>query len=125
MRPREPNAALLPAYAASARVNQYLVQRLDPAVWRKLPEEGRIRTIAAIVTHIHNCGLRYLQRTDPAARIPAELDRATVTPAEAARALGAKRKAVERVVGSALAEGRRIAGYPYDAATFLDRKSVV
>ena len=35
------------------------------------------------------------------------------------RALGAKRRAVQRVVTAALADGRRITGFQYDAATFL------
>jgi len=119
----DPTAALLRAYSASARINQYLVQRLDPAVWRaELPAEsrgGRVRTIAALVAHLHNCGLRYLERTDPTARVPAELDRFHVTPAQAARALGAKRVAVARVVGTAIAEGRRIVGFGHDAASYL------
>jgi len=107
--------SLLRAYSASARINQYLAERLNPAVWR----EGSGRTIAALFAHMHNCGLRYLQRTDPKAAVPAELDRFTVTPVQAVRAFGAKRKAVERIVGSALADGRRIAGFGHDAATYL------
>jgi hypothetical protein len=47
------------------------------------------------VAHLHNCGLRYLERTDPAARVPAERDRA------------------------ALAGGRRIVGSSQDAASYL------
>ena len=115
-------AALLRAYSASARINQYLVERLHPAVWRAELRDGqgdRLRTIAALVAHMHNCGLRYLERTDPTARVPPELDRLRVTRNQASRALGAKRKAVLRVVGAALAEGRRMVGFPYDAATFL------
>jgi len=119
----DPTAALLRAYSASARINQYLVQRLDPAVWRaELRAEsrgGRVRTIAALVAHLHNCGLRYLERTDPTARVPAELDRFHVTPAQAARALGAKRVVVAQVVGTAIAEGRRIVGFGHDAASYL------
>ena len=42
-----------------------------------------------------------------------------MTPAQAARALGAKRKAVLRVVGAAIAEGRRIVGFPHDATSYL------
>src|SRR5256885_1578142 len=106
----EPLAALVRAYSASARVNQYLVERLDPAVWRAELRGGRgdrLRTIAALVAHLHNCGLRYLVRTDPAADVPRELDRLRVTRAQAVRALGAKRKAVLRVVPSAIAAGRR------------------
>jgi len=69
MRPRrrvvDPTAALLTAYAASARINQYLVERLPRAIWRVPPPGGTGRTIAALVAHLHNCGLRYLERTDP------------------------------------------------------------
>ena len=117
---RDPAAVLLRAYSSSARINQFLVEHLDPAVWRARPPGGeRVRTIAALVAHLHNCGLRYLERTDPSARVPAELDRARVTPAQAARALGAKRKAVLRVVGAAIAQGRRIVGFPHDATSYL------
>src|SRR5437870_3249899 len=116
----EPLAALVRAYSASARVNQYLVERLDPAVWRAELRGGRgdrLRTIAALVAHLHNCGLRYLVRTDPAADVPRELDRLRVTRAQAVRALGAKRKAVLRVVPSAIAAGRPSPGVPHLAAT--------
>jgi uncharacterized damage-inducible protein DinB len=115
-------AALLRTYSASARINQYLVEHLDPAVWRAAVRgnDGKpLRTIAALVAHLHNCGLRYLVRTDPTAAVPAELDRVRVTRAQALRALGAKRRAVLRVVGAALAEGRRIGGFPHDAAGYL------
>jgi len=118
-----PEAALLAAYDASSRINQFLVERLAPAVWRAAPPagspRGKVRTIAALVAHLHNCGLRYLERTDPNAKVPRELDRARVTQAEAARSLGRKRAVALRVVGQALAEGRRIVGFPYDAATWF------
>ena len=123
-RPRlGPDAALLRAYDASARINQFLVERLAPVVWRAplpgAPPGSKVRTIAALVAHLHNCGLRYLERTDPSAAVPAELDRSRVTQAQAVRALGAKRKVALRVVGRAMAEGRRIVGFPFDAATWL------
>lgn len=114
------HGALLRAYSASARINQYLVERLDPAVWRATPPGGRgMRTVAALVAHMHNCGLRYLERTDPSASVPAELDRHKVTRAQATRAFGAKRRAVLHVVGEAMAAGRRIVGSPHDAAGYL------
>jgi uncharacterized damage-inducible protein DinB len=131
--PADRAASLLRAYSASARISQYLVQRLDPAVWRatlrgaggtgeaggtRATGSGRPKTIASLVAHIHNCGLRYLERTDPT-RVPPELDRFRVTPAEAVRALGAKRRIVLDVVGAALREGRRIVGFPHDATTYL------
>ncbi len=112
-------AALLEAYAASARINQYLVERLPAAIWRVPPPGGRTgRTIAALVAHLHNCGLRYLERTDPTG-VPAELDRSRVTPGQAARALGVKGRAVVRIVGRALEQGRRIVGFPHNALQYL------
>jgi len=116
-RPVDPAAALLTAYAASARINQYLVERLAPAIWRVPPPGGK-RTIAGLVAHLHNCGLRYVERTDPKG-VPAELDRARVTAAQAARALGAKGRAVVRIVGAAMKDGRCIVGFPHDAAHYL------
>jgi uncharacterized damage-inducible protein DinB len=116
--PLPPAAALLESYSASARVNQYLVEHLDPAVWRP-KREGGGRSIAALVAHMHNCGLRYLERTDPSARVPAELDRHRVTPVQAIRALGLKRLAVLQVVGAALESGRRIVGFTGGPARYL------
>jgi hypothetical protein len=79
-RPFVVSDALLRAYSASARVNQYLVERVDPAVWRaKLPGAGR--TIAALVAHLHNCGLVYVRRAPGGEATPGELDRFRVTAA--------------------------------------------
>jgi uncharacterized damage-inducible protein DinB len=114
-----PADALLKAYSASARVNQYLVERLHPTVWRAPSPLPKGRTVAALVAHMHNCGLRYLERSAPGIPVPAELDRHRVTPAQAARALGAKRKAVVRIVEAALKGDGRIVGFPYDAAGYL------
>ena len=118
-RPADVSAVLLRAYAASARVNEYLVERLDPAVWQAKPPYPKMRSIAALVAHVHNCGLAYLRRAAPGVAVPADLDRFRVTQAGAVRALAAKRKAVLAVVESALAHGGRIDGSPHDGATFL------
>ena len=112
-------ALLLKAYAANARVNQFLIEELDPAVWRAPSPLPRGRTIAAQFAHIHNCGLRYLERTAPEYPVPEELERARVTPAQAAKALGAKRKAVLAIVGAALRDNGRIVGFPLSAAEYL------
>lgn len=42
-----------------------------------------------------------------------------MTPAQAARALGAERKAVLAIVGTALRDNGRIVGFPYDPAGYL------
>jgi len=112
-------AVLLRAYSANARVNEYLVERLDPGVWRAKPPAPRMRTIAALIAHMHNCGLVYLRRAAPKISVPPDLDRFRVTPALAIRALAAKRRAVLAIVGPALETGARIDGSPHDAPTFL------
>ena len=116
-RPADVGAAFLRAYAASARVNQYLVERLHPSLWRAKPPAPRMRTVAALVAHVHNCGLVYLKRVAPSVAVPGEMDRFRVTPAQAARALEAKRQAVLEIAAVALQRGGRIG--PYDAATYL------
>jgi len=40
-------------FAANERMNQILIQHIDPAAWRAKPP-GKARTIAAIFTHMHN-----------------------------------------------------------------------
>lgn len=114
-----PADALLKAYSANARINQYLVQQLDPAVWRAPAPGPKTRAIAAQVAHLHNCGLRYLERTAPGFPVPAELDRRRVTRAQAVRALAAKRRAVLAIVGGALKDDGRIVGFHHDAAGYL------
>jgi uncharacterized damage-inducible protein DinB len=116
-RPFDVGAALLRAYSASARVNTYLVERLDPSVWRAKPPAPRMRTVAALIAHMHNCGLVYLTRAAPNVDVPGEMDRFRVTPAQAVRALEAKRQAVLEVAAVAIDRGRRIGSQ--DAATFL------
>jgi uncharacterized damage-inducible protein DinB len=122
IRPKRPapfdvGAALLRAYSASARVNPYLVERLHPSVWRAKPPAPRMRTIAALVAHVHNCGLVYLRRAAPDVAVPEDVDRFRATPAQAARALAAKRRAVLEIATPAVERGGRIG--PHDAATFL------
>jgi uncharacterized damage-inducible protein DinB len=114
-----PADALLKAYSANARINQYLVQELDPAIWQAPPPGPKTRTIAALVAHMHNCGLRYLERTAPGFPVPLELDRKKATRAQAMRALAAKRKAVLAIVGGALKDDGRIVGFHHDAAGYL------
>jgi uncharacterized damage-inducible protein DinB len=117
----DPAETLLRAWSASARMNVFLIERLPPAVWLASPPEAEARanrTIAATFAHMHNCGLRYLVRTDPHAPVPAELSRRP-TAAQAKKALTVKRRVVLEVVGDALRQGRRIVGFPHDAASYL------
>ncbi len=45
--------AAVQIFAANDRMNQALIENLEPAAWRAKPP-GKARTIAAIFTHMHN-----------------------------------------------------------------------
>ncbi len=45
--------AAVQIFAANDRMNQLLIEHLDPAAWKAKPP-GKARTIAAIFTHMRN-----------------------------------------------------------------------
>ena len=68
---------LLEIFAASDRMNQVLLEHLEPRAWRaKLPvlKRQQGRTIAAIFAHLHNCRLVWLKWSAPHLKRPAPLD---------------------------------------------------
>jgi uncharacterized damage-inducible protein DinB len=86
MRPQkaaiEPGPAAVRIFAANERINQMLIEDLDPAAWRAKPP-GKVRTIAAIFTHMHNVRTKWIRLTAPHLKVPAQLDRAHCTPQQA------------------------------------------
>jgi uncharacterized damage-inducible protein DinB len=73
-------------FAANERMNQVLIEHLDPAAWKaKLAAKpsGNTRTIAAIFTHVHNVRTKWIRLTAPHLKVPAQLNRAHCTPQQA------------------------------------------
>jgi uncharacterized damage-inducible protein DinB len=77
-------------FAANDRMNQVLIERLDPAAWRAKPPakpsvnpHGNIRSIAAIFTHMHNVRSKWVRLTAPHLKVPPQLNRAHCTPQQA------------------------------------------
>ena len=69
---RQPNHPAQPAlriFAANERINQLLIEHLDPAVWTAKPP-GNVRTIAAIFTHMHNVRTKWIRLTAPHLKVP-------------------------------------------------------
>jgi hypothetical protein len=54
--------AAVRTFAANDRMNQILIEHLDPATWRAKPP-GKTRTIAAIFTHMHNVRCKWVRLT--------------------------------------------------------------
>jgi len=89
-------------FAANDRMNQVLIEHLDPTAWRAKPP-GKTRTIAAIFTHMHNVRTKWVRLTAPSAltkngpalftkpdpataphlKVPPQLNRAHCTPQQA------------------------------------------
>ena len=74
--------AAVQIFAANDRMNQILIEHLDPAAWRAKPP-GKARTIAAIFTHMHNVRSKWVRLTAPHLKIPRQLNRARCTPQQA------------------------------------------
>lgn len=110
--------ALVNAFNTNNRINQYLIDNLPPAVWTAKLPDGKGRTVAAIVAHMHNVRVMWLKAAK-AEEIPAQLDRSTVTPAQALRALETSRHALTVVISRALDSDGRVKGFRPDVAGFL------
>ncbi len=107
---------LLQAFETNERINQYLLENLPEQAWRA---EGKGRTVAAIVAHIHNVRVMWLKASAKGSKIPEQLDRASLTPAQASMALGQSHAALAVVMGAALKGDGRIKGFRPDVAGFL------
>ena len=115
---RQIPVALLNAFNTNNRINQYLIDNLPSAAWKARPASGKGRTIAAIVAHMHNVRVMWLKAAK-ADEIPAQLNRSTVTPTQAMRALERSRQALSMIIIRALAGNGKIRGFHPDVAGFL------
>jgi uncharacterized damage-inducible protein DinB len=73
-------------FAANDRLNQILIENLSSSVWRAVPP-GKVRSIAAIFTHMHNVRAKWIRLTAPHLGVPPQLSRARCTPRQAGAAL--------------------------------------
>ena len=78
---------LVESYTVNERMNQIVLQHLDPAAWRAKLPGSKGRTIAAIVTHVHNIRRKWLRLSAPHLQLPAPLHRASCTQQQAQAAL--------------------------------------
>jgi uncharacterized damage-inducible protein DinB len=83
----DPFQVLVESYAVNERMNQIVLEHLDPAAWRaKLPGSNG-RTIAAIFAHVHNVRRKWLRLSAPHLKLPAPLDHVRCTQKQARSAL--------------------------------------
>jgi uncharacterized damage-inducible protein DinB len=95
--------AAVQIFAANDRINQLLIERLDPAVWRAKPP-GNVRTIAAIFTHMHNVRSKWIRLTAPRLKVPRQLNRTHCTPKQACAALAESAARCAEMLAEALGD---------------------
>lgn len=105
--------AAVHTFAVNERLNQILIEHLDPAAWRAQPP-GKVRTIAAIFTHVHNVRCKWVRLTAPHLKVPRQLDRARCTPRQARAGLAESAAGCARMLAEAFG-GNRIEKFRRDA----------
>ncbi|WP_433974508.1 DinB family protein [Tunturiibacter lichenicola] len=78
---------LVESYAVNERMNQIVLEHLDPAAWRAKLPGSKGRTIAAIFSHVHNIRRKWLRLSAPHLKLPAALSHAICTQKQARAAL--------------------------------------
>jgi uncharacterized damage-inducible protein DinB len=96
---------MVEAFAANERMNQMILEALDPKAWRAAPPGRNTRTIAAIFTHMHNIRRKWVRLTAPHLKLPKELNHRTCTLQQAKAGFMESGRACGRMLGEAL-EGR-------------------
>lgn len=84
---REVYQVMAEAYAVNDHMYQLILEHLDPSAWRAQPPGKKGRTIAAIVSHVHNIRRKWLRLSAPLVKLPPPLHRARCTPKQAQAAL--------------------------------------
>jgi uncharacterized damage-inducible protein DinB len=100
-------------FAANERMNQLLIEELDPAAWKAKPVGG-VRTIAAVFTHVHNVRCKWVRLSAPDLKVPALLNRARCTPDEAREGLAVSGARCVEMLTEALSGGGRVTEFLRD-----------
>jgi uncharacterized damage-inducible protein DinB len=91
-------------FAANDRMNQSLIEHLDPGAWRAKPP-GNVRSIAAIFTHVHNVRCKWVRLTAPHLKVPVLLNRAHCTPEQVRVGLAESAARCGEMLAEAFGEG--------------------
>jgi uncharacterized damage-inducible protein DinB len=100
--------AAVQIFAANDRMNQVLIEHLDPAAWRAKPPAkppGNVRNLAAIFTHMHNVRTKWVRLTAPHLKVPRQLNRAHCTPEQARAGLAESAARCGEMLAEALGRG--------------------
>jgi uncharacterized damage-inducible protein DinB len=105
--------AAVQMFAANDRMNQLLIEHLDPAAWKAKPPANlppklpgsrphQTRPIAAIVTHMHNVRCKWIRLTAPHLKVPPLLNLVHCTPRHASKRLAQSSARCAEMLAAAL-----------------------
>src|SRR5262245_45024186 len=93
---------LVESYAVNDRMNQVVLEHLDPRAWSARVPGSKARTIPAIVSHVHNIRRKWLRLSAPHLKLPPELDRSRCTQRQARTALAQSARLCSKMLAEAL-----------------------
>ena len=109
----QPGRSAVEIFAVNDRMNQIILEHLDPAAWKVKPP-GKVRTIAAIFAHMHDARCKWVRRTAPHLKVPPQLNRAYRTPQEAGVGLAESAACCAEMLVEALGSGGRVEKFVRD-----------
>ena len=118
--PNQLGRAAVRVFLANDRINQMLIEHLDPAVWKAKPPaaqpsgKSKARTIAAIFTHMHNVRCKWVRLTAPHLKVPRQLNRARCTPRQARAGLAESAARCAEMLAEALGGGGHVEKFHRD-----------
>lgn len=110
--------SILRTFDIDGRITAYLLEHLDPACWRAATPDGKGRDIAAIAAHMHSVHCMWLKAAG-SPTIPAALDKTTLTPVQATKALTETAALLHGLIAQALAGDGRIKNFKPDVTAFV------
>lgn len=93
---------LLETYAVNERMNQLVLERLDPQAWRAKPPGRNVRTIAAIFAHMHHARRKWIRLSAAHLKLPTELDASHCTQRQVRIALAESARSCSKMLAEAL-----------------------
>jgi uncharacterized damage-inducible protein DinB len=111
--------ALVEAFLTNERVNQTLLDLLDPKIWDRFPASSPRRSIATSFAHLHNVRCMRLKASAKGSAPPARLDRARATIEQARAALERSAKSMTALIEQSLAAGGHVPEFRPDVVALV------
>ena len=111
--------ALVEAFLTNERINQVLLDLLDPSIWRAQPPCSKRRNIATTFAHIHNVRCMRLVMSAKDTLPPPRLDRAEVTIEQVRNGLAESAHAMASLIERSLKAGGHVQNFRPDVVALV------